>query len=90
MSRKWESLEIDQQAQAKDKRLDTYWNTGVFQKTVNGITVGYFVGWRYHWEKAKARNIRQGLFFDTPGDAIAFRDSLEKRCDMVATDIQIA
>lgn len=72
------------------RKLDTYWQTGVFEKQVNGITLGYFVGWNLKGTRKKARNIRQGLFFDTPSKAIAFRDSLEKRRDMVATDIQIA
>lgn len=72
------------------------WRLGVFQKKVNDVTVGYYVGWRYYCyigtpDRKAARNIREGLFFDTPEAAIAFRDSIENgRRDIIATDTQIA
>ena len=71
--------------------LDTPLNTetGIFRRSVNGITVGYFVGWRYILSDG-ARNIRAGLYFDSPEDAKAFRERLEARRHMFAKDEQIA
>ncbi len=87
------NFEKEQRAQEAERKnlLHTYWKLGVFKKTVNSVTVGYFVGWRYRWSTSQARNIRKNLFFDTPDAAIAFRDSIEAtRRDMVTTDEQIA
>lgn len=63
----------------REKRKLDMWNkTGVFRETINGITVGFFVGWRNRWG-AGARNIRAGQYFETADAAIAWRDDMEAR-----------
>lgn len=75
----------------KENVLNTRRKTGVFVERVNGIVVGYFVGWRYWWSDGRARNIRAGLYFSTPAAAVEFRDSLEdNRTSMIAEQEQIA
>ena len=56
----------------------TWWSRklGVFEETVRGIVVGYFVGWQYRYGGG-ARNIRADLYFPTAESALAFRDSIE-------------
>jgi len=61
-----------------NNEFDTYRQTGVFAKRVNGVIVGYFVGWRMHWSN-RARNIRAGQFFKTSVEAIEWRDAMERR-----------
>lgn len=62
-----------------NNEFDTYRQTGVFAKRVNGVVVGYFVGWRQGWDNGRARNIRAGQFFQTPENATRWRDEMEKR-----------
>jgi hypothetical protein len=61
---------------SRDIGFDTWHQTGVFRETVNDVTVGYFVGWRYRYG-GRARNIREGLYFKPPESATEWRDNME-------------
>jgi len=54
-----------------------YFQTVVARKTVNGITVGYVVGWKSPYMDF-VRNIRADLYFKTEREARRFHDKLEK------------
>jgi hypothetical protein len=54
-----------------------YFQTVVARKTVNGITVGYLVGWKSHWHNF-VRNIRADLYFNSENEARRFQTQLEK------------
>jgi hypothetical protein len=62
----------------------SYFQTVVAKKLVNGVCVGYLVGWKsYHYDTV--RNIRENLFFKTAEDANEFRKQLEKRSNVHPT-----
>jgi hypothetical protein len=63
--------------QRETMELNTYYRPGVFRYDVHGVTVGYFVGWRHRYGSG-ARNIREGQYFRTVEDAIAWRDAMER------------
>jgi len=63
------------------------WKTGVFEETVNGITVGYFVGWKGR-RHTGARNIREGLYFETAKQAIDYRDHMEDSRVMLSRNMK--
>lgn len=72
----------------KNDREIFAWNkTGVFEETVNGIVVGYFVGWAGKWGDY-ARNIRAGLYFKTAAEAIEYRDAMENKRKLMNTNLR--
>jgi len=65
-----------------------YWNPVVARKHYNGVTIGYIVGWK-HIHCNFVRNIRAGLIFKKLGDALRFRDNMERKrtCPYVEFEI---
>lgn len=58
----------------------------VFEKKVNGTTVGFIVGWQ-KWRRGQVKNVRADLFFPTKESAIAFRDQIEDARKALVTEI---
>lgn len=59
----------------------------VARKTVEGVTIGYVVGWRTRWKHywgvqsggVTFRSVREGLIFKTQKKAEEFRDKIEEK-----------
>lgn len=63
----------------------------IFEKKVNGVTVGFFIGVRCypHWNRKRdggeyTRNIRQGMYFSSEASAQKHWDRMEAKRVTVA------